>query len=192
MSLPTLPNLLNPKQQALKRQVDTYINEKKYNLPVVDVMPFIIANALHTNIELVNRVNGNYSIFLVYPHSPTDNLVSILRRGDHFDALITSPPIECSDAPHMSPAYPDAPRVDPEIMEPNAADESSVLVQDDSTLLGSFMNKAVSIVKYMMGSASSSHDQETSRSQDAFSDTIISGMFYEENFSEEGNRLLEN
>ena len=99
----------------------------------------------------------------------------------------------------------DAPRVDP---------NNSIIIEDDSTLLGSFMSKAVSIVKYMMGSTPNRSPQTYSPDESEFSDTIISGMIFSEedkdgrreraplesdttplrdyqDFSEEGNRVLE-
>ena len=80
------------KPRDFTNQVNAFLYKKQYNLPVVDVMPFIVSNALGLNIELVNSsADGSYSLFLIKPFEESECMVSIIRKGDHFDALI---PIE--------------------------------------------------------------------------------------------------
>ena len=63
-------------------------------------MPFIISNALRINIELVDiTAEGGYSIFLIKPFETTECATSIVRKGDHFDALI---PIESLKVDNLS------------------------------------------------------------------------------------------
>ena len=88
------------KPRDFTNQVNAFLYKKQYNLPVVDVMPFIVSNALGLNIELVNSsADGSYSLFLIKPFEESQCMVSIVRKGDHFDALI---PIENLTVENMS------------------------------------------------------------------------------------------
>ena len=74
-----------------------YIDHKRYDTPLGDIVPHIVANALEVNIIIMCKSNNNFSCNVVSPtHSLCPELckcIFVLKSGLHYDAVI---PIQCN------------------------------------------------------------------------------------------------
>ena len=84
---------LDTTSDILLRDVRRYVNTQFWNLPTLNILPYMLANALNINIEVVNVDNsGQYYILLVQPaSSSTQRCITVIRRNDHYDAVVLKP-----------------------------------------------------------------------------------------------------
>ena len=75
--------------------MDEFVSTKIFNRRVVDLLPFVLANALDVNVEIVQlNPSRSYYIFMAPALNQTDRYVSIVRSVDpveHYDALVSCP-----------------------------------------------------------------------------------------------------
>lgn len=69
----------------------SYLIDKQYNLDFGDIVPLIIANAFHVNLEIFNEVNFNrFENVVVSSEIASDFCLKIHRKGDHYNGLVIS------------------------------------------------------------------------------------------------------
>lgn len=96
-----LPFLVDCSADLLISEVDDYLTTRLYNRRCVDIIPYILSNALCVGIEMVHsNHDGHYYIIVVLPlHESQLNSIMILKSGspdpnlpaEHFDSLIPLP-----------------------------------------------------------------------------------------------------
>ena len=88
-----IPFIPDGDKSRFKTELFEYINEKKYDSNLCDLLPYIAANALMVNLIIVdisvrNEVETVNTIAIEHRQSSEETkYVSIIRKGMHFDAL---------------------------------------------------------------------------------------------------------
>ena len=73
--------------------MSNYINHKKYNTSVCDLLPQILSNSLGINIRIIDQhINSNsYNDILIYSLRPAVSTVTLHKKSDHYNAIIPTP-----------------------------------------------------------------------------------------------------
>ena len=74
------------------RELRKYLLQKVYNQGFVDLAPQILANALKTNITVLNELSPTHVQVNLFPSRiSTDETVTVHRQFDHYNGLVLAP-----------------------------------------------------------------------------------------------------
>lgn len=78
-----------------EKDIHLYLNDREYNLNVVDVIPYVTANAMNTSLSILQVQNGQVSTLLILPPPPPRNIppeevgktICVCKIGGHYNVI---------------------------------------------------------------------------------------------------------
>ena len=75
--------------RVIEKDLDAYLNGKKYNSDVVDLIPHVIANATNTSISILYVQNNEVKAHQISPlNKSPKRSISVYKIGEHYGAIL--------------------------------------------------------------------------------------------------------
>ena len=84
--------LIDLEEEDVDRQLSLYLQYKRYNLDIVDVIQAVISNILDVTVRIINEQNNaTCDIIDVHPVCATNGVLAVHRFGDHYNGILRAP-----------------------------------------------------------------------------------------------------
>ena len=84
--------MIDLEEEDVDPQLSLYLQYKRYNLDIVDVIPAVISNILDVTVRIMNEQNNaTCDIIDVHPVCATNGVLAVHRFGDQYNGILCAP-----------------------------------------------------------------------------------------------------